>query len=49
MQLPFAGSRIHLLRARPQLDVSRHRSMDTLSGYIRDSEFFRDHAGTGLL
>lgn len=30
-------------------DVSRHRSMDTLSGYVRDSEFFRDHAGAGLL
>jgi site-specific recombinase XerD len=31
------------------MDVSRHRSMETLSGYVRDSEFFLDHAGTGLL
>jgi integrase len=31
------------------MDVSRHRSLDTLSGYVRDSEFFRDHAGAGLL
>jgi integrase len=30
-------------------DISRHRSMDTLSGYVRDAEFFRDHAGAGLL
>jgi site-specific recombinase XerD len=30
-------------------DVSRHRSLDTLSGYVRDAEFFRDHAGAGLL
>ena len=30
-------------------DVSRHRSLDTLSGYVRDGEFFRDHAGAGLL
>jgi integrase len=31
------------------MDVSRHRSLDTLIGYVRDAEFFRDHAGTGLL
>jgi integrase len=31
------------------MEVSRHRSMDTLSGYIRDAEPFRDHAGAGLL
>jgi site-specific recombinase XerD len=30
-------------------DVSRHRSLDTLGGYVRDAEFFRDHAGAGLL
>jgi site-specific recombinase XerD len=30
-------------------DVSRHRSLDTLSGYVRDADFFRDHAGAGLL
>jgi len=31
------------------MDVSRHKSVDTLRGYIRDAELFRDHAGTGLL
>jgi site-specific recombinase XerD len=31
------------------MDVSRHKSIETLRGYIRDSEMFRDHAGTGLL
>ena len=31
------------------MDVSRHRSVDTLRGYIRDAELFRDHAGSGLL
>jgi integrase len=31
------------------MDVSRHRSMDTLRGYVRDAELFRDHAGMGLL
>ncbi|UPJ97401.1 site-specific integrase [Bradyrhizobium sp. 172] len=31
------------------MDVSRHRSIETLRGYIRDSELFKDHAGAGLL
>ena len=31
------------------MDVSRHRSMDTLRGYVRDAHLFRDHAGAGLL
>jgi site-specific recombinase XerD len=31
------------------MDVSRHRSVDTLRGYIRDAEIFKDHAGAGLL
>jgi len=31
------------------MDVSRHQSMDTLRGYVRGAELFRDHAGTGLL
>jgi hypothetical protein len=26
-------------------DQSRHRSMDTLRGYVRDAEIFKDHAG----
>ena len=31
------------------MDVSRHKSVDTLRGYVRDSELFKDHAGAGLL
>jgi integrase len=31
------------------MDVSRHKSVETLRGYIRDAEMFRNHAGTGLL
>jgi len=30
-------------------DQSRHKSMDTLRGYVRDAEIFKDHAGQGLL
>lgn len=30
-------------------EVSRHRSVDTLAGYVRDAELFTDHAGDGLL
>jgi site-specific recombinase XerD len=31
------------------MDQSRHRSVDTLRGYVRDAELFKDHAGAGLL
>jgi site-specific recombinase XerD len=31
------------------MDQSRHRSMDTLAGYVRDANLFVDHAGSGLL
>jgi site-specific recombinase XerD len=31
------------------MDVSRHKSVDTLRGYVRDADAFRDHAGDGLL
>jgi hypothetical protein len=31
------------------MDVSPHKSVDTLRGYVRDAELFKDHAGTGLL
>jgi hypothetical protein len=27
------------------MDVSRHKSVDTLRGYVRDAELFKDHAG----
>jgi integrase len=31
------------------MDQSGHKSVDTLRGYIRDAELFKDHAGAGLL
>jgi hypothetical protein len=31
------------------MDVSRHKSMETLRGYVRDAELFKDHAGEELL
>jgi len=31
------------------MDVSRHKSVDNLRGYVRDAELFKDHAGAGLL
>ena len=31
------------------MDVSRHKSVDTLRGHVRDAELFKDHAGAGLL
>ena len=29
--------------------VTRHKSLDVLSGYVRDADAFRDHAGEGFL
>jgi hypothetical protein len=29
-------------------DVSRHKSMDVLQGYVRDVEAFVNHVGGGL-
>jgi hypothetical protein len=31
------------------MDQPHHRSVDTLRGYVRDAELFKDHAGAGLL
>lgn len=31
------------------MEVSRHRSVDTLRGYVRRAELFKDHAGAGFL
>jgi site-specific recombinase XerD len=31
------------------MDVSRHRSVDTLRSYVRDADAFKNHAGAGLL
>jgi len=31
------------------MDVSRHKSVDTVRGYVRRAEEFKDHAGAGLL
>jgi site-specific recombinase XerD len=31
------------------MDVSRHKSVDTVRGYVRSAEAFKNHAGAGLL
>ncbi|HEV2545766.1 MAG TPA: site-specific integrase [Stellaceae bacterium] len=31
------------------MDVSRHKSVDTLRSYVRDADAFKNHAGEGLL
>lgn len=31
------------------MEVSRHKSVNTLSGYVRRAELFKDHAGAGFL
>ncbi|MBE7158272.1 MAG: tyrosine-type recombinase/integrase, partial [Rhodospirillales bacterium] len=31
------------------MEVSRHRSVDTLRGYVRRADLFRDHAGGAFL
>ena len=31
------------------MEVSRHKSMDTLRGYVRRAELFKDHAGADFL
>jgi integrase len=31
------------------MDVSRHKSADSLRGYVRDADLFNNHAGAGLL
>ena len=31
------------------MDVSRHKSVDSLRGHVRDAELFKDYAGAGLL
>jgi len=31
------------------MDVTRHRSVDTVRGYVRRAEEFEDHAGNGLI
>ena len=31
------------------MEVSRHKSLDTLRGYVRRAELFKDHAGSDFL
>ncbi len=31
------------------MEVSRHKSVDTLSGYVRRAELFKEHAGSDFL
>ena len=30
-------------------EISRHRSLQVLAGYVRDAQIYRDHAGSGFL
>ena len=30
------------------MEVSRHKSVDTLRGYVRRADLFKDHAGPGF-
>lgn len=39
-----AGASVFKMR-----DVSRHRSLETMNGYVRDAELFKDHAGASFL
>ena len=39
-----AGATIWKMQA-----VSRHKTLDVLSGYVRDAEAFKDHAGAAFL
>ncbi|MET4512578.1 site-specific integrase [Bradyrhizobium sp. I1.7.5] len=39
-----AGKSIFRMR-----DVSRHKSIETMSGYVQEAELFKEHAGAGLL
>jgi hypothetical protein len=45
----FAGIGVARASIFKMMDVSRHKSVDTLRGYVRDAELFKDHAGAGLL
>jgi integrase len=31
------------------MEVSRHKSVDTLRGYVRRTDLFREHAGSAFL
>jgi integrase len=31
------------------MEVSRHKSVDTLRGYVRRADLFKDHAGASFL
>jgi hypothetical protein len=31
------------------MEVSRHRSVDTLRGYVRRADLFKEHAGAAFL
>jgi hypothetical protein len=31
------------------MEITRHRSLDTLQGYVRDQKLFENHAASGLI
>jgi len=33
----------------PMMEVSRHKSVDVLRGYVRRVELLKEHAGAGFL
>jgi hypothetical protein len=43
------ANRAHCWSFFKMADQSRHKSMDTLRGYVSDAEIFKDHAGIDLL
>jgi formate dehydrogenase assembly factor FdhD len=48
-QASLSSDRRRLASLFKMMDVSRHKSVDTLRGYVHDADAFRDHAGAGLL
>jgi hypothetical protein len=41
---PRTGTTVWKMQA-----VSRHKTLDVLSGYVRDADAFKNHAGEGFL
>ena len=44
--LPVLGEGCSIFK---MIEQSRHCSVETLRGYVRDAEIFKEHAGAGLL
>jgi hypothetical protein len=46
-QLDDEGGQAQRIDPFKMIDQSRHRSVETLRGYVRDAEMFEEHAGAG--